>query len=598
MKAKWTLDINKAAYRFDTDGGTPATIPELDFDVGGSAGTAFPAAPTRAGYNFLGWFATIDSAEVEITAATVVVAATATPTAGQVKRPEHGIFELKAKWDGKKLTITFNLGTWDGGTAPDPIETKYGATVTLPEPRQYYGANWNTLSTGLGTTYTSTTPLLPTIPSPEPAEFTMTLYAMWAYTGGPMVVEGTGAEKTATVTMPAFVKAPKQWGEEGSAIQPWDSRNEIGATTTYYSGVLAYMLPADTDEFKIADYDFVTLTFEFTYTGTVGELSLVRANEANAAQDYREFAPTTGAYVGMPASGAESERSWEIRGAMGTGIGIRLNAYNETTANGQKTEGDWTKKEIVFSKAVFSQGPRIPIKFDATPAVAQITRVKGKAFVWANDVDPLPAFTPAAGDVFIGWTYDGTADTQININGNVGMIDNPEGGTPVQIIDPDLTELTLKPLTMKASEMISTIELIEGLDEVAVTATSISVTKGGQFDPATATFNAVGDRLCFKLTPEEVFFIRLAKTITVEADMTFSEGASMRTIFGNQQAANWNANSGMQEGPCAGYFPKTYTLDNSARLSAFPDESAFMLQLRGGAPATMEATRLTIKLTF
>ena len=91
----------KFTIKFDTDGGTPVADITQDYNSDITA----PTDPTKEHYVFKGWSPALPA-----------------------KMPAQNL-NLKAQWQGNPHTITFDT---DGGSAIDPIETYYGATITKP----------------------------------------------------------------------------------------------------------------------------------------------------------------------------------------------------------------------------------------------------------------------------------------------------------------------------------------------------------------------------------------------------------------------------------------------------------------------------------
>jgi uncharacterized repeat protein (TIGR02543 family) len=119
--AKW--DANTLNVTFDSNSGSAVTGITTRTGVPISSG---PTAPTRAGYNFLGW------------------AETADPASSVINFPyAHGkteSFTLYAKWEAKTLSVTFNSS---GGSAVSSTSTRTAESIlSAPTPPTRAGYNF------------------------------------------------------------------------------------------------------------------------------------------------------------------------------------------------------------------------------------------------------------------------------------------------------------------------------------------------------------------------------------------------------------------------------------------------------------------------
>ena len=98
----------RATITFETNGGTPVA------PITAKRGTAItaPAAPTKSGYTFGGWYTD-----------------TALTQAYTFDRMPNDSITLYAKWNINSYTISFNS---NGGSAVAPISREYGAAITAP----------------------------------------------------------------------------------------------------------------------------------------------------------------------------------------------------------------------------------------------------------------------------------------------------------------------------------------------------------------------------------------------------------------------------------------------------------------------------------
>ena len=140
ITANW--DANKYTITFNSNGGSTVSAITQDYGTAISA----PAVPTRTGYTFTGWDATIPG----------------TMPAGNMT--------ITASWDANEYTITFDT---DGGGSIAAINQNYGTTITEPAD-----------PTKEGHTFTG---WIPAIPSTMPAQ-DMTITAQWELTAVQRVI--------------------------------------------------------------------------------------------------------------------------------------------------------------------------------------------------------------------------------------------------------------------------------------------------------------------------------------------------------------------------------------------------------------------------
>ena len=175
VKAQWK--INKYTITFDTDGGTAIDPITQDYNTAVVA----PADPTKEGYTFAGWDATIPATM---------------PAKDTV---------IKAKWTVNKYTITFDV---DGGSYVAPITQNYGTEIVAPaDPTKtgYTFAGWDT-----------------EIPSTMPAG-DMTIKAKWTVNQYTITVDTDGGTAIAPITQDygTDVVAPAAPTKTGYTFAGW-----------------------------------------------------------------------------------------------------------------------------------------------------------------------------------------------------------------------------------------------------------------------------------------------------------------------------------------------------------------------------------------
>ena len=111
LYAQW---VKVYTVTFDTDGGTPATIEDQTVESGKTA--TKPNDPTKDNNDFLGWFEVVDG--------------TMSDTAFDFSTKITKDTDLKAKWDPKTVTVTFDAN--GHGTAPAAQTVNKGAKATEP----------------------------------------------------------------------------------------------------------------------------------------------------------------------------------------------------------------------------------------------------------------------------------------------------------------------------------------------------------------------------------------------------------------------------------------------------------------------------------
>ena len=175
ITAKW--NVNQYTITFDTDGGSAIDPITQDYNTAVVA----PADPTKEGYTFAGWDATIPATM---------------PAKDTV---------IKAKWTVNKYTITFDV---DGGSYVAPITQNYGTEIVAPaDPTKtgYTFAGWDT-----------------EIPSTMPAG-DMTIKAKWTVNQYTITVDTDGGTAIAPITQDygTDVVAPAAPTKTGYTFAGW-----------------------------------------------------------------------------------------------------------------------------------------------------------------------------------------------------------------------------------------------------------------------------------------------------------------------------------------------------------------------------------------
>ena len=152
LYAKW--NINQYTVTFSANSGTPAPAAQT-IDHGGKVSE--PAAMTRTGYTFGGWYKENSF----------------TNQWNFVNDTVIGNITLYARW---YITVTFNANSATGGTAPAAQTANAGSGITLPSAGNlsrtgYTFGGWNENASGTATNYNSGASYMPT--------GDITLYVKW-----------------------------------------------------------------------------------------------------------------------------------------------------------------------------------------------------------------------------------------------------------------------------------------------------------------------------------------------------------------------------------------------------------------------------------
>ena len=178
LYAQWTaISIPPTMYTvtFDSDGGTPAVA---RVSVGSGETVSLPAAPTKDGYGFIGWYTAKDGAGTQFTPSTVVTS-DVTVYAYFVKSESGPIMTGPSG-------VTFDA---DGGTPATQVKlVEPGETVGLPSVTKdgYVFSGWYTQRNGAGTQFTASTVVTGDV----------TVYALWVPAPEAEVVKEPGKAET------------------------------------------------------------------------------------------------------------------------------------------------------------------------------------------------------------------------------------------------------------------------------------------------------------------------------------------------------------------------------------------------------------------
>lgn len=172
LYAKW--NANSYTVSFDSQGGSSVGSVTANYDTT----IAVPAAPTKAGYTFAGWWTGANGSGTEFTGSTIIT----------------GVVTVYANWTVNSYTVSFDN---QGGGTVGSISADYSTTIILPAAPIKTGftfAGWWTGTLGSGTQFTASTSVTGNI----------TLYANWTLDTG---TGGITINNPASVTI-AFTTVP------------------------------------------------------------------------------------------------------------------------------------------------------------------------------------------------------------------------------------------------------------------------------------------------------------------------------------------------------------------------------------------------------
>lgn len=175
---------NEVTITFDTNGGEPATLPEISGSYGDTIDPAI-TNPTKEGYEFAGW---------------------QTPDGDIIDKietfPEESV-DLKATWTKNSYVAVFNAngGVFENGDATVVETVPYGEDIPVPENPtrdKYTFVKWDIVPGKMPAKNMTFTAVWEAIPASE-VNYTITIYAVNPATGEylePIVTTGTAAPGT------------------------------------------------------------------------------------------------------------------------------------------------------------------------------------------------------------------------------------------------------------------------------------------------------------------------------------------------------------------------------------------------------------------
>ena len=244
LYAQW--DANTLTVTFYSHGGS--AIASGSTITGGTVSD--PGNPTYVGHTFNGWF---------------VASSGGSALAFPYTHGQTSSFELHAQWTTDTYTVTYSGNSNDSGTAPSAQTKTYGVDLTLATNSGsltrtgYTFVGWNTLDTGLGTTYDTETTYSTNAPLSLFAKWTAITYSV-TYSGNGNT--GGSAPGNQTKTYGVNLTLSTNSGsltKTGYTFVGWNTLDS-GLGTTYDTGT-TYSLNSALSLFAKWTADTLTVTF-------------------------------------------------------------------------------------------------------------------------------------------------------------------------------------------------------------------------------------------------------------------------------------------------------------------------------------------------
>ena len=345
--AQWTANTFNAS--FDSQGGS--AVSAISFSTGSIL--TLPAAPTRAGYTFNGWFA---------------AATGGTAFATGYSPANTSAFTLYAQWTANTNVVTYNS---QGGSAASNGSFVTGSALTLPAASTRAGYTFN----GWFAAATGGTALVSGYSPTNTSGFTV--YAQWTANtnvvtydsqGGSAVSNGSFVTGT-TLTLPT---SPTR---TGYTFNGWFAAATGGtALVTGYS-------PTNTSNF----------TIYAQWTGTANTVTY--DSQGGSAVSNGSF--STGSALTLPATPTRAGYTFNGWFAAATGGTALVNGYSPTNTSGFTVYAQWTANTNV-------------VTYDSQGGSA----ASNGSFVTGSTLT-LPADPIRAGYTFNGWFAAATGGTAL-----------------------------------------------------------------------------------------------------------------------------------------------------------------------------------------
>ena len=345
LYAQWVANTFNAS--FDSQGGS--AVSAISFSTGSTL--TLPAAPTRAGYTFNGWFAAT-------TGGTALVSG--------YSPANTSAFTLYAQWTANTNVVTYNS---QGGTAASNGSFVTGSTLTLPAAPTRAGYTFN----GWFAATTGGTALVSGYSPTNTSGFTV--YAQWTANTNVVTYNSQGGT---TVTNASFVTGttltlPTSPTRTGYTFAGWFVASTGGtALVTGYS-------PANTSAF----------TLYAQWTGNANTVTY--DSQGGSAVSSASF--STGSALTLPANPTRAGYTFTGWFEGATGGTALISGYTPTNTSGFTLYAQWTANTNV-------------VTYDAQGGAA----VTNGSFITDGTLT-LPANPARAGYTFNGWFAASTGGT-------------------------------------------------------------------------------------------------------------------------------------------------------------------------------------------
>ena len=354
---------------YDANSATSGSVPSAgSYTTGGSAYTVSSNSGTleRTGYSFAG-------------CNTLASGLGTTYTAGSGTLTANSIVTLYAKWTANTYTISYDANSATSGSVPSAQTKTYGVDLTVASnsgtlARTGYGfAGWNTLASGLGTTYVAGSGTLTTSSN-------LTLFAQWTANALAVTYDsqlGSAITAGSTTTGGSISASPGTPSRTGYTFTGWFA----GATGgTQIAFPYAH---GQTSSFTLfAQWSANSLTI--TYDSQLGSGITVGSTTTGGSVD---------ASPGTPSRSGYAFTGWFVAATGGTVISFPY-AHGETS-----------------SFTLFAQwsANSLTITYDSQLGSA----IAAGATITGGSISASPGTPSRTGYTFTGWFAGATGGTQI-----------------------------------------------------------------------------------------------------------------------------------------------------------------------------------------
>jgi len=383
LKAKWVA-IVYYIVEFDTNGGIPDTIAQVEVEENTALGASFPAQPTHSdptNWGFGGWFASDDDDHLSPFTSTTPITKSLT---------------LKVHWNNTSIAfweVDFDTNGADSANIAAIEVTKgqgMGSQYPTPDPTKalfrfdgWYASDDDTYQTP----YDATTAITKDI----------TLKAKWTYAGGTPTISGD----TLVHADPLMTA-----GLSFAGTIPQNNTDTISWT----AGAFQYQFPTTVNGSPINISDYAYFRVLFTGSATSGTGTGVRINQYGTTTEYGGEGDLKAFWMGNVSNSNSTGLRYLVSGAGSTG-GFAVQFANDTAVTLQ----------VRITNITFYKATEYTVSFDANGgnSVADVKVYDG--FTMGSRW-PAPTH-PTAGMTFRGWkdASDNYVTATTVITGNLNL---------------------------------------------------------------------------------------------------------------------------------------------------------------------------------